>query len=101
MYRYTTPTHRVKFKNADPADFDWLFMTYVQDGITVLEKELSDFEVGEDFIEVTLTQEETARFHPDDMVRIQIRAGIDGRAAASREFIIDVQDVLKEGEISE
>lgn len=98
MFRGTTPTHTFKTNiNLTEAR---VFVTYVQDGRTILEKTGQDVSVTNNSVSVTLTQKETLAFKPSKRVNIQIRYVFqDGTAGASNVMNVEVSDVLKEGEI--
>ena len=76
-----------------------MYVTYQQNGETVLEKTLEDVTVTETAITIALTQEETLAFS-NGMVQIQIRAKfLDGAALASNILATSVEKILKDGVI--
>lgn len=99
MRRGTTPTHKFK-TDADLTEATVLYITYQQDGETVLEKTLEDCTITPCAVSVTLTQAETLAFSTAGYVSIQIRAGFaDGSRVASSILKISVGEILKDGEI--
>ena len=114
MIRGTTPTH-IFHTQISLEDIDKLFITYKQGKDTVLEKTLEDVEINteEQYISVKLSQEDTLKFkdknwtwlYPnenakDTKVKIQIRLKyLNGDTAASNIILVDVDDILKDGEI--
>ena len=104
MYRGTTPNQVFKLYFLMESEEE-LYITYVQNGTVILEKQLSD--ITESIDEVTgfsvlsfrLTQTETLLFSDED-VDIQIRIKFtDGTAIASDLIRTHVDAILKEGEI--
>lgn len=100
MIRLTTPTHTFVFPaNVDPADLDWLMLTYAQGGNILFEKELSDVEIVGQAVSVVLSQEETKMFSaqsPNSMVQVQMRVGINNIAMATKIFNVPVANVLND-----
>ena len=77
-----------------------IFVTYQQDGRTVIEKTISDLTVTDEEISVQLTQEDTLAFKDRTPVDIQIRARFpDGNAVESEIMRTTVDRILKEGVI--
>ena len=101
MIRGTTPTHTFKTK-VDLRGVDCLYVTYSQNGRTVLEKTLEDCTVEEDSIQTELTQQETLLFddRSDMPVFVQIRVRFpNGKAMASKIIRTTAEKILKDGEI--
>ena len=114
IIRGTTPTH-IFSCDIDLKDIDSLYLTYSQDGQTIIEKTLDDVTINEDdkTISVTLTQEDTLKFQNDKWSwlepntnysyrKIKLQARIkftDGTVLASDIILIDIEDILKDGEI--
>ena len=99
MRRGTTPIHTF-IPDIDLTGMEVLFITYVQDGKTVLEKTIEDTTYDGEKITVSFTQEDTLAFHTAKRVEIQIRARFpDGSAVASNILNVPVERILKEGEI--
>lgn len=98
MWRGTTPTNTFSV-NVDLTSATAIYVTYEQNGVTVLEKTGADLEVTEDKIVVRLTQAETLSFAPG-LVFIQIRYVMpDGTADASDLIITSIDRILKDGVI--
>ena len=77
-----------------------LFITYAQDGKTILEKTIADVTYDGEKITVPFTQDDTLAFQTAKHVEIQIRARFpDGSAVASNILKVPVERILKEGEI--
>lgn len=99
MRRGTTPVHTF-YTDADLTKAEAVFLTYQQDGETVLEKTGEELAILEDSVSLRLTQEETLAFRLKGRVRIQIRARFpDGSAIASEIVQCAPQEILKEGVI--
>lgn len=97
MRRGSTPT------NTFDVDLDLrnatVFISYEQDGAVVLEKTGEDLAVGESQIALTMTQEETLKFHPGK-VFIQIRYVFpNGSADASEIIQTTFERIIKDGVI--
>lgn len=105
MRRGTTPTHIFKPKTKGGQAIDMraaevVFMTYKQDGQTIVEKTKNDMEITEDEIRIRLTQEETLKFSTVGDVEIECRARFpDETATASCILRISVNKILKDGVI--
>lgn len=99
MRRGTTPTH-IFAVDIDLTDAAVLFITYRQNGKTVLEKSLEDCEITTEEIRVTLSQEDTLAFSVEGKVEIQIRAKYpSGDAVACQIIRTSANVILKEGVI--
>lgn len=97
--RGTTPTH-VFNTDIDLTTAAAVYVTYKQDGITIMEKDKGELEITNDKITYKLAQEETLIFRPTASVKIQIRAKFaDGTAVASNVISASISDILKEGVI--
>lgn len=99
MIRGTTPTLEfiVPFDTGQLAE---AFVTLSQSGIVVLDKALCDCEVGTNYLQVRLTQEETLRLNSDCRTEIQIRVRtIQGEALASNIVSVETGRILKDGVI--
>lgn len=98
MIRYTTPTltFNLPFEASYLSD---AYVTIVQSNKTI-EKVYSDCTLQDKTLSVTLTQEETGSLVPERDAKVQLRCkGTDGKAYASQEFQIRIDDVLKSGAI--
>ena len=103
MRRGTTPTH-VFNTDIDLSGAEVIYVTYQQNGKTIIEKTRDSLEVTEDTVVVHLTQAETLLFSQGSnaqQVRVQIRAKWpgSGQAVASNVVQTTVKEILKEGEI--
>lgn len=114
MRRGTTPTHTFKV-GIDLSDIQALFITYQQNGETVVEKTIDDVEIDAEnkVIRTTLSQADTLLFESeptdrccaadhtkDNKVKVQIRIKFaDGSATASNTMVTTVDEILKDGEI--
>lgn len=98
MIRLTTPTHSFVFpENVDPAELDWLRLTYAQNGVILFEKRLADMTIDGQTVSIALTQEETKQFSPAyPNVQVQMRVGIGEAAMATKIFNVPVADVLND-----
>lgn len=97
MYRASTPTHRMRILWPEN-EIRELWLTYCQNGETVLEKKHSagDFTVTGNEWSVTLTQEETNLFKAD-YAEAQIRILFtDGTSLPCRIFRLSVLPVLND-----
>lgn len=72
MFRATTPTH-IFVLPFDTSLLQEIRITYQQSGKTVLQKTEADCTLTGSEIKVTLTQQETLLFSPDERVSIQLR----------------------------
>ena len=99
MYRGTTPTLRF----ALPFDTNLVqkaYITFYQQDRKQIEKQLSDCQIVNNQLVVTLTQEETLRFVTNVPLLMQARVVLsDGRVLASKVVRTVVHDILKEGVI--
>lgn len=93
----TTPTIRYTFKIVDPADFTSAILTIIdRSGRKRLQKTLEEATVGADYIEWTLTQEETLQLGSDQSKMMLNWKTADGtRGASSEEQIIGVDNHVK------
>ena len=101
MTRGTTPKHTFYFGYELP-EINALFVTYAQDGETVIEKNLADVEIAGDrkSLSLSLTQEETLAFNEGTQVEVQIRfKDSEGSAYSTVPAQLTAGRILKEGEI--
>lgn len=98
--RGSTPTNTFT-TDTDLRGLEVLYITYHQDGKNLVEKTINDIEIEEEYIETTLSQEETLRFSErGGNVLIQIRGRFpDGSAPISNIIVTTVERVLKDGVI--
>jgi len=98
MRRGTTPTN-VFTVDVDLRNAVSLYVTYKQNGRTIIEKKLEDVEVLEESVSVELTQADTLKFKNGE-VQMQIRARLpDGTVLASDIMTASVSAILKDGAI--
>ena len=99
MRRGTTPTHTFT-TDIELSEARALYITYQQNGVTVLEKTLADVTFGTKSVSVTLTQAETLLFSAVFPVQVQIRAKFaDESAVASQIIKTTAEKILKDGVI--
>lgn len=98
MYRGTTPINVFR-TDVDLTDASVLFITYMQNGKIVLEKNISDIKIHKNILSVYLSQSETLLF-TEGIVNIQIRVRFrDGSTLASNLIRTFAYEILKDGEI--
>lgn len=98
MIRGTTPTH-LFHTNIDLTNAK-IYVTYKQNGVTIIEKSNDDISIESDSIKVSLEQKDTLRFKAGLPVQMQIRyVKQNGSAGASNYMSTEVTDILKNGEI--
>ena len=103
MYRGTTPTLQfyLDFLLEDEKE---IFITFVQNNKTVLEKSIDEIEKsvaddGNTILSFKMTQKETLLFD-EETIEMQIRIKFEnGEAIASNIFKTYINDILKGGEI--
>lgn len=97
MYRFTTPTHRFKFKT-NPYQFADIEITYTQQGNIVMVKYKEDLSFDENnIVYFVLTQEESSKFKEKIPAKLQVRVLTSaGRVFASKEKDVEVLNVLNE-----
>ena len=100
MRRGTTPSYSFTLPvGMRLRDFTAAYLTFAQNGHTVLEKTLNELEATERGFRFFLSQADTLCFKPGP-VYIQLRARTsDGTAVASDIISAVAQGVLKDGEI--
>lgn len=99
MKRGTTCKHTFR-TNVDLTNAT-VFVTYQQGKSTILEKTNDELEIQARKLIVNLTQEDTLSFAANSTVTIQVRYVMaDGTADASNKVTINVQDIIKDGEIA-
>ncbi len=98
MRRGTTPTN-VFGVDVDCTTASEIYITYVQNGQTIIEKTIEDTGITEKALTVELTQAETLSFgegHVDIQIRVKFP---DETALASNIIRTTVERILKEGAI--
>ena len=99
MRRGTTPIHTFTV-DRDLTSATVLFITYKQNNVNKVEKDIGACTITTTSVQVQLTQEETLSFEDEGTVFIQIRAGFaDGTRIASNIIKTAIEAVLKDGEI--
>ena len=104
MRRGTTPTLTLTIPY-EASEINSGYITFAQDGITILEKELSDeaIVISDQEIDIYLTQAETLAFKTtgtNRLVRLQCRLKLTtGEVVASNIVEFYVRPILKDGEI--
>lgn len=94
MIRGTTPTHVFKLP-VDAGMIQGFMISYAQNGVEILKKEMYDCEIADHFAGVTLTQEDTLALNPKNNVQIQARLLTkEGAAFASPVYVVNVMDCL-------
>ena len=98
MYRYTTPTLVFKLP-FEASELTEAYITLEQKNVTI-EKGLSDCMQDEKTLSLVLSQEETGQLEAQRGTAVQLRCKDgSGKVYASKIFNIQIDDVLKEGEI--
>ena len=98
MVRGTTPIHT--FSTETDLRGAVVFVTYKQNGVTIVEKTNKDLEITENGIITMLSQAETLRFKANKPIEMQVRYVLpNGVADASNIVTGTVEEVLKGGEI--
>lgn len=93
-------TSRQEFETDIDLSKATVFITYQQNGETVVEKSGTDVVFENGVIITNLTQADTLKFK-HGAVSIQIRYVLeDGSAGASQVLVTTVDDILKDGEIN-
>lgn len=93
-------TQQLTFMLPEAISIAALYITFSQNGKTVLEKTLDDVEVNEKTITLSLSQEDTLKFCAKHAVYIQLRIrDALGNAIASEIIRTDAEAILKEGVI--
>lgn len=99
MRRGTTPTHEFT-TDINLTSAEVLYITYKQDGKSIIEKDIGEVDIAAEKVTTRLTQEETLKVKPAGTVKIQIRARLeDGSAVASNIMTASPEDILKDGVI--
>lgn len=94
--RGTTPVNTFAIP-ADKMAVADVLITYSQNGSKVIEKEMSDCEVGDYYVSTKLTQEETLMLSAASPLQIQLKVKTgDEEVIVSEELVIGVKDCLNE-----
>jgi hypothetical protein len=83
----------------EKSDVEVLFITYQQNGTTVFEKQISDCEISDGTVSVTLTQEDTLQLDEKSIVKIQIRVKLKSGAVTKSKIIETYTDQLLKNEV--
>lgn len=98
MIRGTTPVLQFNLPfNAEGIDV--LFISFMQNGNLVFEKNKADCEMHSNMISCQLSQADTLQFNDKGTVEIQIRIRKGEEALASNIITADVGRILKDGQI--
>ena len=90
IIRGTTPILIFTFDTIDVADVDVAYLTIIQNGVTVISKDLTEASVGENTISWQLSQSETLKMNcwrADVYCDWRLNSGVRG---ASRPFYFEV-----------
>ena len=97
--RGTTPKLKFLFRSVDVSEMAVAYLT-VEQGDLVIEKDLSQAEIGDGYIEWELSQEETLQIGIECNLKIQCRWKLDdGTTGASPINMVSPYQILKDGEI--
>lgn len=92
--RGTTPTHQFVLP-FDRAFIKELSITYCQNDEVVIKRNKEECEIIDNTVTVTLTQQDSLSFWPDEIVEVQIKLlTYDGEVLASPKYRIAVEDAL-------
>ena len=69
----TTPRIRFTFSKVTPENITTAFLTIKQSNETIIEKDISEAEVGENYLEWELSQNDTLAIDAKQSVKIQCR----------------------------
>ena len=98
--RGSTPTIEFTLKEINPVSIVVAYLTINQNGVTILEKDITTMERGVKSISWELTQEETLLFDEKANCVCQIRARTaDGKAYDSPLGVFKILEILKDGVI--
>ncbi len=101
MRRGTTPV--ITFNtDLDLSEVEELFVTFSQNGETIVEKNKEEVVIDDSKIIVSLSQKDTLKFSLDsnDIVSVQIRTKFKNETAVASNILkIRVKEILKDGEI--
>ncbi len=99
IHKGCTEIHGFKFPY-DASDVESLYITYKQNGETIVEKTLDDCTFDDGVVSVNLSQEDTLKFHDDEIVKVQIRVKFtNGKATKSNIMETYTDNILKDGVI--
>lgn len=98
MIRGTTPTHTFTLP-MQASNLTECYITYAQDGETILEKDLEDLTQTGNTVSFTFTQAETLLFKTNVPTEIQLAVKMQGNVLRSEIMSIDTERILKDAEI--
>ena len=102
MYRGTTPTFAITLPTDIPVNtLTGAYLTFEQNGETLIEKQLSDFtqDTTNNALLLELTQEETLKFTQGQIVNYQLRFKTASKAYSSEIWKTLADRIIKDGEI--
>ncbi len=102
MRRGTTPTHVFELpEELVGIPFTALWITYSQDGVTILEKSIEECKQDGQYVYITLTQDETLLFSMDAfLTEAQVRIKTkNGESITSNRVRLNIEDVIRDGVI--
>ena len=100
IVRGTTPTIKVVFDQINVSTITAAYLTIKQNGRNIIEKDITDAETGQKYLQWTLTQQETISLDIKFVVEMQCRyKTTDGNAYATEVLTTNATDVLKDGVI--
>lgn len=98
MFRGTTPTHTFALP-FEASALSECYITYAQQGVTKIEKKLTDCTFDDKNLSVTLTQRETLNLRENGITEIQLAVKIDNTVLRSNIINVPTERILKDGEI--
>ena len=97
IIRVTTPSIKVTFKIIDVSTITKAYLTIDQYSKTIIEKDITQAQKGEDCLIWTLTQEETKKIQKNRFLDIQCKYKLqNGFVGASKMYEVTPYDILKE-----
>lgn len=92
IIRGTTPTIRFHYKNVHIEDITAAYLTIKQNKEVIVEKDMSEANIGEDSMSWLLSQEETLGFKVGKVAIMHNWLLADGTRGASKENFIAIED---------
>lgn len=100
IYRGTTPTVRYWFEVVNPANIIVAYLTAMQGRDVIFEKDINSMDVGEDYVDWNLDQEDTLSLSADKKCFITMTyKTANGKRYESLPLITSVARSGKDGEI--
>lgn len=81
------------------SEVEVIYITYQQNGATVVEKSTEDCEFGEGIVSTMLSQEDTLAFTSASLVRIQLRIRLKNGTSTKSKIIETYTDNLLKDEV--